>query len=45
MAILFPLCRLCEYSLSWREAAMLSWSGLRGTISLMLALMTTVEAA
>ena len=44
VAIVYPLCRLCGYRLSWREAVMLSWSGLRGTISLMLALMTAMEA-
>ena len=40
---LFPLSRLCGYTLSWREAIMLSAAGLRGPISLMLALLTALE--
>ena len=43
VAILAPVSRWCGYSMTWREAVMMSWSGLRGTISLMLALLTALE--
>ena len=41
--IFYPLLRRSEYSLNWREALVLSWSGLRGAVGLSLALFVLLD--
>ena len=43
VALSLPLSRLFGYTLSWREIIMMSAAGLRGAISLFLALLTALE--
>ena len=45
VAMSLPLSRLCGYTLSWREFIMMSAAGLRGAISLFLALLTALQPA
>ena len=42
--VLFPGLALSGYGLSWKEAVILVWSGLRGAVALTLALTVSVRA-
>jgi len=43
IAILMPLLRLTGPRISWQEACVLTWSGLRGAVGLALAIMMDIE--
>eukprot|EP00873_Tetraselmis_striata_P035094 jgi/Tetstr1/455358/TSEL_042192.t1 len=45
IAIHFPVLRLIGYGMTWQEAIVISWSGLRGAIGLALALLVSLDQA
>lgn len=44
VGVLYPLLRRFGYGLDWKESIILTWSGLRGAVSLSLALSVKVSS-